>query len=148
MAYTYARRIELRAQAGWTDPAGKYANAYTYYRAVQHYLSNNALWIEEVAGTEADTPTNQRAFFDAFKRADPDDYTVARFKGQAGWNPVSHKGAKAFVLVKVLKYVPSFAEFKRMYPTGTRFGHLLEEPAGVRERRGQGRMTKRRRLRR
>ena len=130
MAYTYARRKELAALRGFSDPSGK-TNPYTYYRAVSEYVRDEPLFSEET-GVETAREDFEAAstFYEAFERGAEDDYsihvdshgnlTVEYIDG------VPH-GAKAKLLIDIFGYVTDAAAWRELYPSATRFGHLLPE---------------------
>lgn len=134
MAYNYARRVELARLRGFQDPTGK-TNPYTYYRRVTTFANTSEQFITGVGdGAGVDTEGDEhnldtaRLFYEAFVLGDEDDYRVFTSGGKivvkydSAGKPM---GAKAKVIVDVLHYVSSAAAFRRLYPTKTRFGHIV-----------------------
>jgi hypothetical protein len=138
MAYTYARRVELARARGFTDPSGK-MNSYTYYRTSMEFANSSPLFLKASGGQRAGigeftkTPyvvNEAKDYYEAFKRGDEDDYSVHMSGGKPvivyDEDGVPH-GAKAKVLIE-MGLVPSAAAWRRLYPSKTRFGHLVEAP--------------------
>lgn len=131
MAYTYARRKALALAKFGADPAGK-VDPYTYYRRVSEFVRDNPLFSEET-GVETAKEDFETAsvFYEAFERGDEDDYSIHTNK--AGEIVVEYdadgkpQGAKAKLLIDIFGYVDDAAQWRELYPTATRFGHLLPE---------------------
>jgi hypothetical protein len=141
MPYNYARRVELARQRGFVDPTGK-ANPYTYYRKVTEFANKSEQFVTSVGeditygGTTAGVDEygeghnldTARLFYEAFVLGDEDDYSVHMSNREVVVKYVDGKpvGAKAKVIIDILHYVPSAAAWRRLYPTKTRFGHLVQ----------------------
>lgn len=129
MAYSYARRKQLALEKFGADPSGQ-TDPYTYYRKVSEYVRDNILWSQETGLLNArDDFESASLYYQAFERGDEDDYTVHIINGQVGVEYIDGKphGAKAALLIDVFGYVTDAAEWRALYPTSTRFGHLLPE---------------------
>ena len=153
MAYTYARRKALALAKFGADPSGK-VDPYTYYRRVSEYVRDEPLFSEET-GVETAREDFEAAstFYEAFERGEEDDYsihvdshgnlTVEYIDG------VPH-GAKAKLLIDIFGYVTDAAAWRELYPSATRFGHLLPEGTVIKKprrprRKPQAKPKKRRR---
>ena len=153
MAYTYARRKALAFAKFGGDPSGK-VDPYTYYRRVSEYVRDEPLFSEET-GVETAREDFEAAstFYEAFERGEEDDYsihvdshgnlTVEYIDG------VPH-GAKAKLLIDIFGYVTDAAAWRELYPSATRFGHLLPEGTVIKKprrprRKPQAKPKKRRR---
>jgi hypothetical protein len=84
-------------------------------------------------------------YYEAFAIGDEDDYSVHMAGGKPAIiydaNGKPH-GAKAKVLIE-MGLVPSAAAWRRLYPTRTRFGHLVEAPKKTVPKRRKRRPKKR-----
>jgi len=120
MAYTYARRNELAREKGF--------DSYSHYRRVTEFADESNLFSQE-SGVE--DPRNDLAlaklFYQAFHEGDPDDYSVQLRKGQVVVKIVDGvpTGAKAKLFIDYFGYVADAEAWAALYPTNTRFGHLL-----------------------
>jgi len=151
MPYNYARRKELAALRGFADPTGK-TNPYTYYRKVTEFANKSEQFTTGVgdgAGVDEEGEEHNldtaRLFYEAFVLGDEDDYNVYTRNGKIIVKYDAHgkpMGAKAKVIVDVLHYVSSAAAFRRLYPTSTRFGHIISVE-GKKSRRKYQEATKR-----
>ena len=129
MAYSYARRVELAKLRGFGDPSGR-TNPYVYYRAVSEYVRDDALFSEETGvETAREDFAAASLFYEAFERGDEDDYSIHVRDGEIVVEYVDGKpvGAKAKLLIDIFGYVTDPAAWRELYPTQTRFGHLLPE---------------------
>jgi hypothetical protein len=144
MAYTYARRVALAKERGFADPRGK-VNAYTYYRRSMEFANSSPMFLKATglqrAGIGEFTKRpyviqEARDYYEAFALSDEDDYSVHMRNGHPTIvydEDGKPRGAKAKVLIE-MGLVPSAAAWRRLYPTRTRFGHLLETPPKVKRR--------------
>ena len=155
--YNYARRVFLARQRGFVDPSGK-VNPYTYYRRATEYANADEQFTTAVGNTGVDAYGTEHALdearilYEAFVLGDKDDYSIHMRNGKPvvkyddDGTPI---GARAVALITILKYVPSAAAWRRLYPTKTRFGHLAlgtsqpKRPRKVRSDKG-GKHAKRR----
>lgn len=147
MAYTYARRKALALAKFGGDPSGQ-VDPYTYYRRVSEYVRDNPLFSEET-GVETAREDFEAAklFYEAFERGDEDDYSIHTDKAgniTVGYEDGKPVGAKAKLLIDIFGYVTDAAAWRELYPTATRFGHLLPEGTVIKKPRRPSK-TKRKR---
>jgi hypothetical protein len=132
MAYTYARRVELAQQRYGTDPTGS-VNAYTYSRRVKEWARDSfgeEDKFTDVIGEGDDLDFESASIlYQAFVLGDEDDYSITVRNGEPQITYVNGKpkGARAKALIDVLGFVGSAEEWLVLYPTGSRFGHLLTD---------------------
>lgn len=128
MAYTYARRKQLALAKFGGDPSGK-TDPYTYYRRVSEFVRDDPLFSEET-GVETAKEDFESAslFYQALKVGPEDDYSIRVDKNGditvEYIDGVPH-GAKAKLLIDIFGYVTDAAAWRELYPTATRFGHLV-----------------------
>lgn len=60
----------------------------------------------------------------AFYTSPKDDYSVHVRRGKVVVLP-DGRGAKAKYLIEVAEYVDDVAQWRNLYPTGSRYGHLI-----------------------
>lgn len=136
MAYTYARRKALALRKFGADPSGQ-VDPYTYYRRVSEFVRDKELFTRETGVRTAREDFESAAlFYEAFERGDPDDYSVHIENGEpvvkygADGKP---QGAKAALFIRIFGYVTDPAAWRELYPSATRYGHLLPEGTVIRK---------------
>lgn len=109
MAYSYQRRNEIAREKGFKN--------YAEYRKITEYAKKSGDFRnfvgEKVGGREGANLKDAKEFYEAFgNKKNADNYSVDSPK--AKW-------------LIMMGYVQDRDHWRDLYPTGTRYGHLLKE---------------------
>jgi hypothetical protein len=120
VAYTFARRTELAKERG-------FSSYYDQRRSLELANADDD-FIEFVGPVDARSPRDRlemaKLHRQAFSTSPKDDYSVHVRRGKVVVLP-DGRGAKAKYLIEVAEYVDDVAQWRNLYPTGSRYGHLV-----------------------
>jgi hypothetical protein len=121
MAYTHARREEIAREQG-------FKSYYDKRRSLE--LANSDEQFTEFVGPVSGRSDPERLamaklYRQAFYTSPKDDYSVHVRRGKVVVLP-DGRGAKAKYLIEVAEYVDDVAQWRNLYPTGSRYGHLVK----------------------
>ncbi len=120
MASIINRRNELARERGFRN--------YYDQRMALKQANADEQFTEFVGPVRANSPADVLAMAklhrQAFYTSPKDDYSVHVRRGRVVVLP-DGRGAKAKYLIEVAEYVDDVAQWRNLYPTGSRYGHLV-----------------------